>query len=330
MIDRHFYTVSEGISLGDLADLFRWDLPTVGSGEEMILSVAPLGDSEPGDVTFFSDPRSKLQLQTANATVCITTIELHPLVAETGMIAIASCDPRADFARVSQRLAREGAESPVDHQIDPTAVVHPTAVLGDGVSIGARTIVGANTVIEGGVSIGADGVIEPLVSVSFAIVGDSCHFKSGAVIGGAGFGIINQDGTNVMVPHFGRVIIGDRVRIGSNSCVDRGQLGDTIIKDNVKIDNLVQIGHNTFIDEGAVIAGHTGVSGSCVIGKNATLAGRASLRDHVTIGDGATLAGNSFAMGNVPAGEVYFGNPAMPIKDQMRHLATLRKLTRRK
>jgi len=151
--------------------------------------------------------------------------------------------------------------------------------------------------------IGENCVIEPLVRLTFTRMGDRCHVKSGAIIGGTGFGTAEDEKGIFNVPHIGRVIIHDDVYIGSNTCVDRGQLGDTVISKEVKIDNLVQIGHNVFIGEGTLIAGHAGISGSCVIGKKCIFAGKASLADHINVGDGAILAAFAGVMSDVPAGE---------------------------
>ena len=178
--------------------------------------------------------------------------------------------------------------------------------------------------------IGSNCVIEPLVRVCFTRMGNNCQIKSGAIIGGAGFGVVEDETGIFNVPHFGRVMIHDNVSIGSNSCIDRGQLGDTVLSDDVKIDNLVQIGHNVFIGEGTRIAGQSGISGSCVIGKKCLLGGGASLADHITLGDGAIIAAYAGIMADVPAGEMYSGIPAMPVREHMRNVATLKKLAKRK
>ena len=149
------------------------------------------------------------------------------------------------------------------------------------------------------------------------------------MIGGTGFGVIKDENGVFSVPHLGRVVIHNGVHIGSNCCIDRGQLGDTEICDDVKIDNLVQIAHNVVIGEGTMIAGHSGISGSCIIGKKCLLGGRASLADHVTVFDGAIIAAFAGVMTDVPAGEMYSGVPAMPVREHMRTVATLKKLAKR-
>jgi len=330
MIDRHFYTVSSPVSLSEIASRLGVPLPIEGAGDEMIERPAALGGSQPGCITFFSDKRRKADLATANAAACLTTEKLMPLVTETGMIALITDNPRAAFARLTGEMVKEGGLDSKTADIHPTASVHASASLGSGVSIGAGTVVGPFCAIEDGVTIGANCVIEPYVRLSFTNMGDACHIKSGAVIGGSGFGMAEDKAGIFGIPHVGRVMIHNRVQIGSNSCVDRGQLGDTLISDDVKIDNLVQIGHNVSIGEGTMIAGHAGISGSCVIGKKCLLAGRASLADHVTVGDGAILAASAGVMSDVPAGQMYSGIPAMPVREHMRNVATLRKLSSKK
>ena len=330
MIDPHFYTLRSAVSLADLAEELGVSLPVDGASDEMITFPSALNDSLPGSVTFFSDKRRKNQLATAKATACITTEKLLPIVEKTGMIALVTDNPRAVFARLSGKMASVGGVEARGASIDETAEIHSSATIGDNVTIGPGTRIGANCVIEDGVIIGSNCVIEPLVRVSFTEMGNACYIKSGAIIGGTGFGMAEDHDGIFSVPHLGRVIIHNAVHIGSNSCIDRGQLGDTVICDDVKIDNLVQVGHNVYIGEQTMIAGHSGISGSCVIGKKCLLAGRASLADHITIGDGAIVAAFAGVMADIPGGEMYSGVPAMPIREHMRNVATLKKLAKRK
>lgn len=330
MIDRHFYTIRPATTLAEIAHRLGIDLPVDGAADEIVEIPAALNTSHPGSVTFFSDKRRRDQLLTAKATACLTTEKLLPLLSKTGMIGLVTDNPRAAFSRLTSMMVTEGAPNPQPPNIDETAKIHASAVIGPGVSIGAGTRIGANSVIDEGVTIGENCVIEPLVRLSFTRMGHGCHVKSGAIIGGTGFGTTEDESGIFNVPHVGRVIIQDNVHIGSNSCVDRGQLGDTVISKEVKIDNLVQIGHNVFIGEGTLIAGHAGISGSCVIGKKCILAGKSSLADHINVGDGAILAACAGVMSDVPAGEMYSGIPAMPVREHMRNVATLKKLSKRK
>lgn len=329
MIDTRFYTLRPAVRLSDLTDQLGLALPIEGASDEWIEVPSALNETLPGSITFFSDKRRKAQLETAQATVCLTTEKLLPLVSKTGMIALVTENPRAVFARLSGEMVSVGVSEPRAAVIDETASIHPSASIGKYVSIGAGTKVGANCVIEDSVVIGANCVIEPLVRISFSEIGDECYIKSGAIIGGTGFGMAEDDAGIFSVPHLGRVIIHKAVHIGSNSCVDRGQLGDTVIHSDVKIDNLVQVGHNVKIGEATMIAGHSGISGSCIIGRKCLLGGRASLADHITIGDETVIAAFAGVMADLPGGQMYSGAPAMPIREHMRNVATLKKLAKR-
>jgi len=329
MIDPRFYSLRAPQSLRDIADQCDVKLPTVGAGEEIIFAPAALEQSGAGDITFFSNKRLKHMLETASATACFTTERLAPLVSKAGMIALITDEPRSRFARLTQSMAAEGGNEEISQTIHPSAKIHPKAAIGEGVTIGPRTVISAYAVIDNGVVIGADCNISPHTHISKTIMGDRCFVKTGAVIGGTGFGVAHDEKGIFNIPHLGRVIMKDDVLVGANSCVDRGQLGDTVLSNNVKIDNQVQIGHNVFIDEGAMLAGHTGVSGSCHIGKNVLFGGRAAAADHITIGDGAIIAAWAGLMSDVPAGEMWSGAPAMPIREHMRTVATLKKLSKK-
>ena len=330
MIDKNFYSLREPIALADLASDIGIELPIKGTGDEMIEVPAALMTSLPGSITFFSNKRLKSQLETAQATACLTTKALELAVTKTGMIALVTENPRAAFARLSHEMVSLGKASLDSSDIHKTAEVHPTAIIGENVTIGAGTKIGAHCIIEDSVTIGKNCIIEPFVRLSFTVMGDECNIKSSSVIGGTGFGVVEDSKGIFSIPHLGRVIIHDSVYIGSNSCVDRGQLDDTVIGKDVKIDNLVQIAHNVVIGDGSMIAGHAGISGSCVIGKNCRLGGRAGLADHVKVGDGGIVAAYAGVMTDIPAGEMHSGVPAMPIREHMRSVANLRKLGKQK
>ena len=183
--------------------------------------------------------------------------------------------------------------------------------------------------IEAGVQIGDHTIIDPQAHIAFAKIGESCRIKSGAVIGGSGFGVAQDEKGLIDIPHLGRVMIGARVSIGANSCIDRGQLGDTVLGDDVKLDNFVQIAHNCQIGDGTMMAAHVGISGSCIIGKNCQFGGRVGLADHITVGEGAILAANAGVMHDIPAGEMYSGIPAIPIREHMRVISATRKLVKK-
>ena len=150
---------------------------------------------------------------------------------------------------------------------------------------------------------------------------------AGAKIGQDGFGFVAGASGPERIPQIGRVVIQDNVEIGANSTVDRGAMADTVIGENSKIDNLVQIGHNVRIGRNCLIAALSGISGSVTVGDNVVMGGGVGIADHITIGAGAQLAAGSGFMNNVPAGEVWGGYPAEPMATMLRSIATLRKLT---
>ena len=149
------------------------------------------------------------------------------------------------------------------------------------------------------------------------------------MIGEAGFGVSATKGAAMDLPQLGRVILQDGVTVGANSCIDRGAWEDTVVGENTKIDNLVQIGHNVRIGKACVFAGQAGVAGSVTIGDHVLVGGAVSISDHVTVGDGAKIAGKSGVMRDVAAGETVAGYPAMPVRQWHRQSVTLAKLAKK-
>ncbi|MEP1231658.1 MAG: UDP-3-O-(3-hydroxymyristoyl)glucosamine N-acyltransferase [Litorimonas sp.] len=334
MIDPRFYTLSPPMRLNDLLSVLGLDAIEGTYGDEIINAPTALAGSRPHDMCFLANKRRAKSLDNAKATICFVTEKLAHLVSEKRIIPIISKSPRAAFARASQHLVaiRKDQANSLIHpsaKISSSANVHPTALIGADVVIGDEAIIGPYAVIDRGVEIGTNTHIGSHSQISFSIIGKNCHIKTGAVIGGMGFGVAKDETGLIDIPHFGRVMIGERVNIGSQSCIDRGQLGDTVLGDDVKIDNLVQIAHNVRIGRGTMMAGLVGISGSCVIGENCQLGGRVGLADHVTIGDGAILTASSGVAQNVPAGEMWGGTPALPFREHMRIFAATRKLARR-
>lgn len=192
--------------------------------------------------------------------------------------------------------------------IHPAAIIDPEAQIGENVYIGPYAVIGK-------AKIGDGSSISSFVRIHDNVtVGNNCTFKEGAVIGGPGFGFEkDEDGNRFRFPQVGKVIIGDYVEVGANSCVDRGALSDTIIGDHVKIDNLCQIAHNVCLGKNVIITACSEVSGSCVIGDEVWIGPNATIRDQRKVGKDAFLGMGSVVMKNVPDGEVWAGNPARSI-----------------
>jgi len=234
--------------------------------------------------------------------------------------AVAIADPAAALRPPSGAIVSPSA------RLEDGVVLAPGAVIGDDVEIGTGTIIGANAVIARGCRIGRNGRIGPGVSVQYALLGDRVQILPGAAIGQDGFGYVPRaDGLRKM-PQLGRVVIQDDVEIGANTSVDRGTLGDTVIGQGTKIDNLVQVAHNVRIGMHTVIAGHCGISGSVTIGDQCMLGGGVGVADQIVIGDRVQVAGGAGVMDNIPSGERWGGFPAKPARDALREVLALRRL----
>ena len=305
-MDPRFYATAGPLPLASLIDGLVVDAPEGRLLEDEIRKVAPLAGSRRGDLCFLADKSHVDHLDGAKATACFTTPALAPRVGEHGIVPIISSSPKAHFGRAIERLFTPRADG--DPDIHPAATVHPTALIGPGVTIGAGTSVGAYCVID------------------FADIGRDCEIKAHAVIGGNGLGVAGDETGLLSLFHVGTVRIGDRVRVGSQTCIDRALIGETIIEDDVKLDNLIQIAHNCRIGARSVFASFVGIAGSCDVGCDVRMGGQVGLADHLTIGDGATLMAKAGVMTDVPAGESWVGQPAQPVRNFMREVATVRKL----
>jgi UDP-3-O-[3-hydroxymyristoyl] glucosamine N-acyltransferase len=256
--------------------------------------------------------------------------EKHRESVPVGTAVLLTPEPQAAWARAALRLhpVKLASAGPAVHpsaEVEDGAVLAPGVVIGEGARVGRGTWVGPNTVIGPGVSVGRDCRIGANVSIGFALIGDRVRLAAGVVIGEAGFGVASSREGAVDVPQLGRVILQDGVSIGANSCIDRGAYDDTVIGENTKIDNLVQIAHNVVLGRSCVMAAHTGISGSVKVGDGVMFGGRAGLADHITVGPGARIAAAAGVMRDVPAGETWAGNPAKPVRQWLRESAWLAK-----
>jgi UDP-3-O-[3-hydroxymyristoyl] glucosamine N-acyltransferase len=246
----------------------------------------------------------------------------------------------ADLA-MSQVLELFAPPTPIfTIDIHPTAVVDPTAIICNGVRIGAgcyigpKVVLGDNTTIYPNVTIldectiGKNTVIWPgTVIRERCHVGNDCILHPNSTIGADGFGFRPDPQRGlVKVPQIGNVILGNGVEIGANSCVDRGKFSSTILGDGCKIDNLVQIGHNSKLGRFCIMAGHSGLAGSVTLGNGVIIGGSASIKDHTTIGDGAVVGAGSGVTGDIPAGKTMLGYPAVEARDALRQWAILKRL----
>jgi UDP-3-O-[3-hydroxymyristoyl] glucosamine N-acyltransferase len=226
--------------------------------------------------------------------------------------------------------------------------IHPSAVIDDSVSIGNGVRIGAGCYIGPNVTIGENVTIYPNVTIldectigknttiwSGAVIRERCHIGAYCIlhpnctIGADGFGFrpCPEKGL-VKIPQIGNVIIGNGVEIGANSCVDRGKFSSTVLGDGCKIDNLVQIGHNSKLGKFCIMAGNSGLAGSVTLGNGVMIGGSASIKDHTTIGDRAIIGAGSGVAGDVEAGKTVLGYPAIDARDALKQWAILKRLVR--
>jgi UDP-3-O-[3-hydroxymyristoyl] glucosamine N-acyltransferase len=333
MPDPRFFEDLGPTTLQDLAEATGAVLSDLSTGRVNISVAAPLGRAGEGAVGFLADRRYLDELASTEASACFLR-EDQAALAPTHCTVLKTPEPQAAWARAAARLHRPrrfGAGGPSLHpsaELEPGVVVGPGVVIGPGVRIGRDTEIGPNTVIGPGVTIGRGCLIGANVSIGFALIGDNVRILSGAVIGEAGFGVAAGRTGAIDIPQLGRVILQNGVTVGANSCIDRGAWDDTVVGENTKIDNLVQVAHNVRLGRSCALAAHTGISGSVQVGDGVQFGGRAGIADHVKIGDGARVAAAAGLMRDIPPGESWGGFPAMPARQWMRQVAWLAKASR--
>ena len=272
--------LAEPISLGSIADRLGGVLH--GDPALSITELAPLSRAGSRAISFLSDPRRAAQLADCQAACVVVSAKAEAAAQARGGAYILTGDPYLYYARLSQlwrSLTSVGGER-FPPGIHPTAVVHPQA------EVHASAHIGPLCVVEAGARVGAHSVLRSGVWLGQdCSLGERCLIQPGAVIGGDGFGFAAVDGRWEKIEQLGRVVIGNDVEVGANTCIDRGALDDTVIADGVKLDNQIQIGHNTRIGEHTAMAGCTGVAGSADIGAHCTVGGAGMILGHLTIAD---------------------------------------------
>src|SRR5580704_3252907 len=304
---------------GELAEYLQVKLE--GDAAARISSVANPDFAAPGDLIYVEHEKYRARAQASKARCVIAP----PALEFTGKTVIRTVAPKLAFAKASAWLLPTIAPPAGIH---PSAVISPTAKIAEGVAIGpfaviedaasiaAHTAIGAHCVIGAGVIIGEHCHLHPRVTIyPGARLGTRVVVQSGVVVGGDGFGYVFGEGKQWKFPQVGGVEIGDDVEIGSGTTVDRGSLGVTRIGGGVKIDNLVQIGHNVQIGDHSIVAAQVGISGSCSIGRNVALGGQAGLGERCNLDDGAMVGGQAGILPGktIPAGKVFWGTPARPL-----------------
>lgn len=308
--------------LGQIIDALGGELS--GSSDLTIDRLAPLDTATPHSLSFVSQARYLGGVDSTQASAVIVRPDWQSRAESAGLACIITPDPYLYYARLTQWWRAQHppqSSSPLIHPsavVDPTARIHPTARIGP------------LCVVEAEASVGADSWLKSRVTLGeHCQVGERCIVHSGVVIGADGFGFAPHAEGWVKIEQLGAVRIGNDVEIGANSCVDRGALDDTVIEDGVKLDNLVQIGHNVVVGAHTAMAGCVGVAGSARIGARCTIGGGAVVLGHLTLADGVHISAASVVMRSILQPGQYSG--VFPIDDNAsweKNAATLRQLHR--
>ena len=304
-----------------------------GDPSLQITGAASLAEATPGEISFFGNRKYLGVLRKTRASAVFVPPDFtEPITAAQIRVA----NPTKAFEQVVLKFAPKPIKfAPGIHAsavVDPSAQlgervsVQPHAVIEAGVSIGDDTIIGAGSYIGHETVIGSACLIYPLVTIrERSRIGSRVIVHSGAVIGADGFGFEMVDGRQQKIQQLGMVQIDDDVEIGANTTIDRARFGRTWIQQGVKIDNLVQIAHNVVIGKNSVIVAQTGISGSTRVGECVIMGGQVGIVGHIEIADGTMIAAQSGVAKSIPGG-VWFGYPAGPIEETKRQIAWIHRL----
>lgn len=318
-----------------LAELAKHIGATLHGDENITISgVRTLQQAQQGDVSFLANPTYRSQLTDTKASAVILT---EAVASDAPCAVLTMANPYLGFALATQLFDNRAKPSGKIHpsasiadnvEIGENVTIGPNAVIGEYCQIGDNCEIGAGTVISDHSILGKSCILRANVTLYHDVVlGDNVQIHSGAIIGGDGFGFAPDNGQWHKIAQLGGVRIGNNVEIGSNTCIDRGALNNTIIESNVILDNLIQIGHNVKISEGTAIASLTGIAGSTVVGKNCIIGGAVGMAGHITIADGVHITGMGMITHSITEAGVYSsGIPQMPSKEWRKNAVRFKQL----
>ncbi len=335
MVDLRFHPFAGSLPLSkllaalNLIGEFEGDGPVIDGVDELHLA-------GPGHIALAAQAEYRDALVATGAGAVIVSKALRADV-PSGAIAIVADNPHLAFVGLLEHLYPQNSRQTLSSLLTPDQQaplmeadirIGPGVVIGSGVEIGRGSIIGPNAVIGPGVAIGRNSIIGANSTIECAYLGNNVVVHSGARIGSEGFGWLDHGRSNRKIPQLGRVIVQDRVEIGANSTIDRGALGDTVIGEGSKIDNLVQIGHNCRIGRNCLLAGMSGLAGSTILEDSVMIGAAAITTGHLTIGAGSIVLARSVVTKDVKRGGRVGGYPAQDVRAWRRETATLRLLNK--
>jgi UDP-3-O-[3-hydroxymyristoyl] glucosamine N-acyltransferase len=338
MADPRFFDNAGPFSLARIAELTGGK--AVVASDVAVTDVAALDSAGRGQLSYCESVKFKTALERTQASVVLVAAALTSSV-PSGAVAVVCDQPALGFAKVATALYPDAGlmwpvTKPPVHAIAPSArvgegaVIAPGVFIGEGVEIGDDAVIGPGVAIGRGVQIGRKVLIGAHVTITHALIGDRCIIHAGTRIGQDGFGFVGGALGHFKIPQLGRVIIQDDVEFGANAAIDRGALGDTVVGEGTKIDNLVHIGHNTRIGRRCLIVAQVGIAGSSEIGDYAVLGGQVGVADHVKVGPGVYIAAKAGVTNSLEGGKIYGGFPAKPVMQWRREVGALSRLAKGK
>ena len=309
---------------------------------EVSFSRIDSADNFRSDSLIFISEEGRLENLSSQPAVIVTSADIAEKIGSADQCLIVVKNVRLSQALIKQEYSDYDTRDEHWGEIHPSAIIHPSVTLNDGVRVGPNTVIGpdsvigagthirANCVIEHGVVIGENCVINNLVNIGYRCrLGNRVILRPGVIVGNEGFGFAQDEQRHYhRTPHTGTVDIGDDVQIGSNSNIDRGTYGATVISRGVKIDALCHIAHNVNVDEDALFVAQSGVAGSCNIGKRVIASGQTVMLDHKTVVDDAVLVHRCGVTEDVLEPGVWAGTPPRPLKEYVRNLSVSKKLVK--
>lgn len=330
------------ITTGQIAALIGGNL--IGNPDQAINNVCKLNDGKPGAISFLANADYEQYIYTTTASAVLVADTFVPK-GEITAVQIVVKDPHAAFVGLLEQYAKLQEMTKVG--IEEPSYIGQNTVVGEGIYRGAFSYIGHNVTlgqqvkihphayVGDNVTIGDGSIIHPGARIlANTFIGKGCVVNAGCTIGTPGFGYQPQaDGTYKAVPQLGNVVLEDNVEVGANTTIDRATMGSTLIKKGVKLDNLVQVGHNVTIGQNTVMASQSGIAGSSTIGANCIIGGQVGFSDHLKIADGSKFGAQTGVHASITnTDQLWMGSPMMPIKEYLRsvlHVQRLDKLAKR-